>query len=80
MHNASALLSYGVVLVAAGVACGTINTLASAGSAISLPVLLILGLSPLDANATNRLAVLLGSLMALYTFYAKGQVNWRAGL
>jgi hypothetical protein len=29
------------------------------------------GLSPLDANATNRLTVLFGSLMALRTFQAK---------
>jgi uncharacterized membrane protein YfcA len=57
-----------------------VNTLASSGSAISLPVLLMFGLSPLDANATNRLSVLFGSLMALRTFHAKGEVNWRAGI
>ena len=80
MHNPFTLLAYAVVLVSVGLACGTINTLASSGSAISLPVLLMLGLSPLDANATNRLSVLLGSVMALYTFYTKAEVNWRAGL
>ena len=56
------------------------NTLASSGSAISLPVLLLFGMSPLDANATNRLTVLFGSLMALYTFQAKKTVEWRPGL
>jgi uncharacterized protein len=65
MHNPFVLLAYGVVLLSVGLACGTINTLASSGSAISLPVLLMLGLSPLDANATNRLSVLFGSVMAL---------------
>ena len=80
MHNAFVLLADGLVLVGVGLACGTINTLASSGSAISLPVLLMLGLSPLDANATNRLSVLFGSVMALHTFYTKAQVNWRAGL
>ena len=70
---------YGLVLLGAGLACGLVNTLASSGSAISLPVLLMFGLSPLDANATNRLSVLFGSLMALRTFHAKGQVKWRAG-
>lgn len=80
MHNPFTLLAYAVVLVSVGLACGTINALASSGSAISLPVLLMLGLSPLDANATNRLSVLLGSVMALYTFYTKADVNWRAGL
>jgi uncharacterized membrane protein YfcA len=80
MDNAFALLPYGLALLGAGLACGMINTLASSGSAISLPVLMMLGLSPLEANATNRLSVLFGALMALYTFQAKAQVNWRAGL
>jgi uncharacterized membrane protein YfcA len=73
-------LLYGLVLIAAGLACGLVNALASSGSAISLPVLLMFGLSPLDANATNRLAVLFGSMMALRTFHAKAEVNWRAGI
>src|SRR5947209_12464131 len=80
MDNPFTLLPYGLALLGAGLACGTMNTLASSGSAISLPVLLMLGLSPLDANATNRLSVLFGSVMALHTFYTKAQVNWRAGL
>ena len=71
---------YGFLLLAAGLGCGLVNTLASSGSAISLPVLLMFGLSPLDANATNRLTVLFGSVMALRTFAAKKQVDWRAGL
>src|SRR5207248_8125632 len=74
------LILYGLALLGAGLACGIINTLASSGSAVSLPVLMMLGLSPLDANATNRLSVLSGSLMALYTFHANKEVNWRAGL
>jgi hypothetical protein len=71
---------YGFILLLAGLACGVVNTLASSGSAISLPVLLMFGLSPLAANATNRLSVLFGALMALRTFAAKKQVDWRAGL
>jgi uncharacterized membrane protein YfcA len=71
---------YALLLLIAGLACGLVNTLASSGSAISLPVLLMFGLSPLDANATNRLSVLFGSAMALRTFAAKKQVDWRAGL
>jgi uncharacterized protein len=71
---------YGLILLGAGLGCGLVNTLASSGSAISLPILLMFGLSPLDANATNRLSVLFGSLMALRTFAAKKQVDWRAGL
>jgi uncharacterized membrane protein YfcA len=80
MHAALLDILYGFILLAAGLGCGLVNTLASSGSAISLPVLLMFGLSPLDANATNRLSVLFGSLMALRTFQAKGQVEWRPGL
>jgi uncharacterized membrane protein YfcA len=73
-------LLYGLALLGAGLGCGLVNTLASSGSAISLPVLLLFGLSPLEANATNRLAVLFGSVMALRTFHARAEVNWRAGI
>src|ERR1700733_7927690 len=73
-------VEYGLFLLAPGLGCGFVNTLASSGSAISIPVLLMFGLSPLDANATNRLSVLFGSLMALRTFQAKGEVEWRPGL
>jgi uncharacterized protein len=80
MHATFEHLFYGLILLLAGLGCGLVNTLASSGSAISLPVLLMFGLSPLDANATNRLTVLFGSLMALRTFQAKAEVDWRAGL
>lgn len=80
MHVTFELLPYTLALLGAGLVCGLVNTLASSGSAISLPVLLMLGLSPLDANATNRLPVLFGSVMALYTFQSKHEVNWRAGI
>ena len=72
-------LLYGFLLLVAGLGAGLVNTLASSGSAISLPVLLMFGLSPLDANATNRLAVLFATMMALRTFQAKRLVDWNAG-
>jgi uncharacterized protein len=69
---------YWIVLIAAGLACGFLNTLASSGSAVSLPILVNLGLSASAANATNRLPVLIGSLTALWTFQRRRQVDWRA--
>lgn len=80
MHVTLTHIFLALVLAGAGLACGFVNTVASSGSAISLPVLLMLGLSPLDANATNRLSVLFGAGMALHTFHAKGQVPWKPGL
>lgn len=72
-------VAYSLALLAVGLACGLINTVASSGSAISLPVLMMFGLSPIAANATNRLPVLFGSLMALYTYQQNRQVEWRTG-
>jgi uncharacterized membrane protein YfcA len=69
---------YWILLIAAGLACGFLNTLASSGSAVSLPILVMLGLDAGAANATNRLPVLIGSLTALWTFQQRKQVDWRA--
>jgi uncharacterized protein len=67
-----------LLLMAAGLTAGLVNTLASSGSAVSLPALMLLGVPPLDANATNRLSVLLGSLMALRKFHVEKVIDWRA--
>jgi uncharacterized protein len=48
----------------AGLACGFLNTAASSGSAVSLPILMAIGLDPVTANATNRLPVLIGAMSA----------------
>lgn len=71
-------VGYWAVLALGGLACGLINTLASSGSAVSLPLLVVLGISDGVANATNRLPVLVGGLMASLTFARKHQVDWRA--
>src|SRR5258708_36229220 len=41
-------------------------------------MLITLGLPALTANATNRLPVLFGSLMALLTFQAADKMDWPA--
>jgi uncharacterized membrane protein YfcA len=69
---------YWSLLAVIGAACGLLNTLASSGSAVSLPVLVMLGLPEGVANATNRLPVMIGSLMATFSFARRGQVDWRA--
>src|SRR5258707_13791299 len=78
MDTIATVVPYVMVLLIAGIACGFINTLASSGSAISLPMLLTLGLPALAANATNRLPDLFGSLMALRTFQKEGKMAWPA--
>jgi len=48
-----------------GVLAGVVNTLAGGGSMITLPLLMLLGLSPDIANATNRVAIFFQTLLQL---------------
>lgn len=50
-------LSDAVLLLAAGLAAGTVNAVAGGGSLITFPALLTVGLAPVPANVTNSVAV-----------------------
>lgn len=69
------LWALGLALVA-GLACGFLNTAASSGTAVSLPILMLIGLDPVTANATNRIPVLIGALSATSSFHRKKLVPW----
>jgi hypothetical protein len=71
-------IGYWAILILAGGACGFLNTLASSGSAVTLPLLLMLGMPEGAANATNRLPVMIGSIAATLTFQRQRQIDWRA--
>lgn len=60
----------------AGLACGFLNTAASSGSAVSLPILMLVGLDPVSANATNRIPVPIGAISASWSFHAKKALPW----
>ncbi|MGI9125342.1 MAG: sulfite exporter TauE/SafE family protein [Mycobacterium sp.] len=64
------------IVALAGFTLGFANTLASSGSAISLPILLGLGLAPELANGTNRVAVLAGAVTAVMSFARAGRIQW----
>jgi uncharacterized membrane protein YfcA len=68
------------VLVGGGFAAGFFNTLASSGSAVTLPLLIALGVPAPVANGTNRLAVLLGAASAVAAFHRARVMDWRNGL
>ncbi len=57
-----------LILIAAGMAVGFINTLAGGGSVISLSALILLGLPANVANGTNRIAILIQNLGAVGNF------------
>ncbi|AII48580.1 hypothetical protein KR52_05410 [Synechococcus sp. KORDI-52] len=68
------------MLLIGGAFAGALNTLASSGSAITLPLLILLGVPPGIANGTNRLGVLLGSFSAVISFQKAKSIPWRKTL
>ena len=62
--------------VSAGLACGFLNTVASSGSAVSLPMLIFSGLDPVSANATNRIPVLIGSISSAFSIHRQKAMPW----
>lgn len=64
-----------LILVAAGFVAGVVNTIAGGGSFLTLPALMMFGLDPKVANATNRVAVLFSSGSAVATFHKHGHLN-----
>lgn len=65
-----------ILLLGSGIVCGFLNAAASSGSAITLPLLLALGLPPAVANGTNRLPVLVGMVTAFWSFQRGGLIPW----
>lgn len=57
-----------LVLIGTGFVAGIINTLAGGGTNLTLPALMVMGLPAEFANATNRVGVLLQSVVALLGF------------
>jgi uncharacterized membrane protein YfcA len=68
------------LLVAAGLAAGVVNTLAGGGSLLTVPLLVLLGLPGTIANGTNRVGILLQSLVAVRRFGSLGVGAWRHAL
>ncbi len=60
------------LLILIGFVTGIINTLAGGGSLLTLPLLIFLGLPPNIANGTNRIAILLQSVVSAAGFRSKG--------
>ncbi len=67
-------LDYGL-LVLGGIAAGVINSLAGNGSAITLTLLMGMGLSPAWANATNRIGVVFQTITAVLSLPRNEQLR-----
>lgn len=75
--NASAWLLAAVPLT--GFVAGFVNTLAGAGSLVTLPMLILLGLPANVANGTNRVGVLLQNVVAVGAFRRGGALPMNGG-
>ena len=70
----------GTLLISGGLVAGIINTLAGAGSSLTVPLLVLVGLPGNVANGTNRIGVLLQCLTAAWRFRAEGVSGFREAL
>ena len=71
---------YYVAVVGIGILAGFINTLAGGGSALTLPMLIFMGLPANMANGTNRIAILLGALVSSSKFKKEKILNIKESL
>lgn len=62
------------MLFGLGVVCGVINVMAGGGSNLTLPALMMMGLPPALANATNRLGIFLQNVVGIWGFRRKGRL------
>ncbi len=67
-------------LISSGVLVGFINTLAGGGTIISISLFMFLGLPANIANGTNRIAVLLQTLVSTTSFKKQKVLDTRKGL
>ena len=57
-----------ILIILAGFVAGIINTLAGSGSVVTISLLTFLGLDSNEANGTNRIGVLIQSIIGFKTF------------
>ena len=69
-----------LLVVLVGFISGFINTLAGSGSLLTLPLLIFMGLPVTVANGTNRIAILLQSIVGVRGFKQKKVFEWKDGL
>ena len=58
-------VTHGTILFLAGLAAGAINSVAGGGSFIAFPALLFVGIPPVNANASNAVAVWPGQAVSI---------------
>lgn len=67
------------MLALAGCLASALNVVAGGGSFLTLPLLILMGLPAGEANATNRVGVLLQNLGGVAGFHRHGVLDWGLG-
>lgn len=63
------------LLFLAGLVAGMLNVIAGGGSLLTLPVMIFLGLPPTVANGTNRVAILIQNVGAVWSFQKRRLIS-----
>ena len=69
-----------VILFLVGIIAGFLNVTAGGGSTLTLPTLIFLGLESSVANGTNRIAILIQNISAVYSFKREKYQDVKASL
>ncbi|WP_416768269.1 TSUP family transporter [Sulfurimonas sp. ST-25] len=64
-------------LFAASIVAGTMDTMVGGGGLITLPSLMLTGLSPINALGTNKLQGCVGTGVATFLLFKKSKIRWR---
>ena len=67
-----------LALAAVGMLAGFVDAIAGGGGMLSLPALLAAGLPPVAALATNKMQSIVGTAMAVATYWRRGFVDIRS--
>ncbi len=65
-----------ILLFLAGLIAGTLNVIAGGGSLLTMPLMIFLGLPATVANGTNRVALLVQNIAAVWSFHRHGVIDW----
>lgn len=65
------------LLFAVGTIAGALNVIAGGGTLLTLPAMIFLGLTPTVANGTNRVAILIQNIAAVWRFHRHQIIDWR---
>jgi len=68
------------IILFIGITAGFINVNAGGGSLLTIPALIFIGLPPAMANGTNRIALSIANIVAIFNFKKKGFFNWKLSL